>query len=268
MRLTLFLVIPLLLLTSCHRGKQPKLRSEKGLKVRFEIKNFQEKMGDCDKQDGDCAQVDMVYPIVVEGVPEVQQAINDSIYGFLIQTLVFEGFKGKYSKENLKEAAQSFLNEWRTANNSEPENSSNTGWEVSVTGEVGLHTPKVVSITMGSYSYAGGAHPNSFVSILNFDLKTGKSLTWKDLFTDMQALEKLVEKEFKKARELPKNADLLEEGFFWGERFQLPTNFELQEEGVYFWYNPFEAAAYALGPTDFTISYQDLGKLVKKERIF
>jgi Protein of unknown function (DUF3298) len=48
----------------------------------------------------------------------------------------------------------------------------------------------------------------------------------------------------------------------------LPKNFELQEEGIYFWYNPFEAAAYALGPTDFTISYSELGKLVKKEVLF
>jgi len=267
-RITLSLIIPLLFLASCHRGKQPKLRSEKGLKVRFEIKNFQEKKGNCDKRDGDCAQVDMVYPIVVEGVPQVQQAINDSIYSFLIQTLVFEGYTGQFSERDLKAAAQSFLAEWQTANDAEPDNSSNTGWEVSVTGEVGLHTPKVVSITLGSYSYAGGAHPNSFVSVLNFDLKTGKNLVWKDLFTDIPALEKLVEKEFKKARDLPKNADLVKEGFFWGERFELPANFELQEEGIYFWYNPFEAAAYALGPTDFTISYEDLGKLVKKERIF
>lgn len=257
-----------MLFFGCHGAKKPKLDSEKGLKVRFEIKNFQEKLGECDKAEGDCAQVDMVYPTVEEGVPMVRQAINDSIFSFLIQSLVFEGFEGPLSEASLSQAAKSFLNEWQVANKDEPENDSNTGWEVSVTGEVGLHTPKVVSITMGSYSYAGGAHPNSYVSVLNFDLKTGKTLTWEDFITDQQSFEKMVEKEFRKARELPNNANLNEEGYFWGEQFKLPTNFELQQEGIYFWYNPFEVAAYALGPTDFTITYADLGKLVNKERIF
>ncbi|MBK9017074.1 MAG: DUF4163 domain-containing protein [Saprospiraceae bacterium] len=198
-------------------------------------------------------------------VLEVQQAINDSIYGFLIQTLVFEGFKGKYSKENLKEAAQSFLNEWRTANNTEPDNSSNTGWEVSVTGEVGLHTPKVVSITMGSYSYAGGAHPNSFVSIFNFDLKTGKTLTWKDLFTDMHAWKNWWKRNSKKPESFQK-MQTWSRRFLWGEHFQSPTNFELQEEGVYFWYNPFEAAAMHW-PNRLYHLLQRLGETCKRRRI-
>lgn len=268
MRLFQFFIIPALFLLGCHRSKQPKLQSEKGLKVKFEVKNFQEKLGDCEKQEGDCAQVDMVYPIVVDGVPEVQQAINDSIYGFLIRSLVFEGFEGAFSEKNLNEAAKSFLTEWKSANKEDPENSANSGWEVSVTGEVGLHTPKVASMTMGSYSYAGGAHPNSYVSIFNFNLKTGRTLTWRDFITDQKGLEKLAEKEFRKARELSKDADLVEEGFFWGEKFELPVNFELQEEGIYFWYNPFEVAAYALGPTDFLIGYDELGKLVNKDKIF
>ncbi len=268
MRLAILFIIPAFLFGSCKGAKKHRLQSEKGLKVRFEIKNFQDKLGNCDKQDGDCAQIDMVYPIVTEGVSAVQTAINDSIYSFLIQNLVFEEFSGQFSEANLKKAAKSFLHEWQSAHATEPDNSSNSGWEVSVTGEVGLHTPKVASISLGSYSYAGGAHPNSFVSVLNFNLKTGKTLAWQDFITNLPALKKLAEKEFRKARELPEKADLVEEGFFWGESFELPKNFELQEEGIYFWYNPFEAAAYALGPTDFTISYKDLGKLVKKETIF
>ncbi len=268
MNFKLIFIIPFLLLSSCGKMRKHKLQSDEGLKVRFEIKNFQEKLGDCDKANGDCAQVDMVYPIVVEGAPAVLQAINDSIYAFLIQSLVFEGFEGEYSEKSLNVAAISFLNEWQNANNAEPDNNANTGWEVSVTAEVGLHTPKIVTITLGAYSYAGGAHPNSFVKVLNFDLNTGKVLTWQDFISDMPALHEIAEKAFKKARELPGNTDLTEEGYFWGEKFALPANFELQQDGIYFWYNPFEVAAYSLGPTDFTISYADLGKIVKKDRIF
>jgi Deacetylase PdaC/Protein of unknown function (DUF3298) len=268
LRIAIHILIILLLFSGCKEAKRRKLESENGLKVRFEIVNFQEKMGDCDKQDGACAQIDMVYPVVVEGLPAIRQSINDSIHSFLIQNLVFEQYRGAFTDADLNNSAKSFLQEWKKANAEMPDNQSNASWEVSVTGEVGLHTPKVATITLGSYSYAGGAHPNSFVSVLNFNLKTGKSLIWKDFITDQKALEILAEKEFKKARELPLNANLMEEGFFWEGAFTLPKNFELQEEGIYFWYNPFEAAAYALGPTDFTISYSELGKLVKKEVLF
>ncbi len=264
LRVTLILIATVFAFASC----KSRLTSEKGLKVRFEIKNFEDRMGECEKQDGACAQIDMVYPIVTDGVASVRQAINDSIYNYLIKVLVFEEHLQPNTQAALSNAAKSFLNDWQTARNESPDNQENNNWEVSVTGEVGLHTPKVVSITLGTYSYAGGAHPNSFVSVKNFNLKTGKTLGWNELITDLGALEKLAEREFKKARELPLDADLIAEGYFWESKFTLPTNFELQKDGIYFWYNPYEAAAYAFGPTDFTISYKDLGELVKKEVIF
>ncbi len=254
--------------TNCKDPKHRRLDSDKGLKVRFEIKNFEERIGECGEQNGTCAQIDMVYPFAKEGVALVKQAINDSIYNYLINILLFEEYQQENSEMALSNAAKSFFEEWQSARDESPDNQANNNWEVSVTGEVGLHTPKVVSITLGAYSYAGGAHPNSFVSVKNFDLKTGKTLRWEDFITDLPALEQLAEQAFKKARELPIETDLIAEGYFWDGKFALPTNFELQNDGIYFWYNPYEAAAYAFGPTDFTIPYKDLGQLVKKEVIF
>jgi hypothetical protein len=267
-RVFFLLLTTIVVFANCKDPKHRRLDSEKGLKVRFEIKNFEDKMGECEKQDGSCAQIDMVYPIVTDGVAAVKQAINDSIYNYLINILVFEEYQGDNTQAALSIEAKSFFKEWQTASDESADSLGNSNWEVSVTGEVGLHTPKVVSITLGAYSYAGGAHPNSFVSVKNFDLKTGKTLSWKDIVTDLGALEKLAAQEFKKARELPADADLIAEGYFWEGKFTLPTNFELQKDGIYFWYNPYEAAAYAFGPTDFIISYKDLDKLVKKEVIF
>jgi hypothetical protein len=69
LRIAIHILIILLLFSGCKEAKRRKLESENGLKVRFEIVNFQEKMGDCDKQDGACAQIDMVYPVVVALLP-------------------------------------------------------------------------------------------------------------------------------------------------------------------------------------------------------
>ncbi len=51
--------------------------------------------------------------------------------------------------------------------------------------------------------------------------------------------------------------------FFFGEGFQLPENFAIKKEGIFFYYNPYEAAPYALGTTEFIISYKDLKDIVK-----
>jgi hypothetical protein len=254
----------LLLSSTCKGGKQ-RLLSEKGQKVRFEIKSLQKTLGDCDNRAGLCAQIDLIYPLVAEGEPTVRNKVNERIVAELIQNFVFEGYKGLISENQLSVMADSFLVEWqRTVDKDE----TTTGWEVNVTGEVGLHTPKAAAITLGTYAYSGGAHPNSFLTLLNFDLKSGRVLAWEDFITDMKALKNIALEHFKKARSLPPDADLTLEGYFWGEPFALPANFELQEEGIYCWYNPYEVASYAQGPTDFLITYEQLGKVVNKARIF
>lgn len=265
--LVVLLLVPFLHVSSCRSGKH-RLESEMGKKVRFEIKTLQKKSGKCEAPGGSCTQIDLIYPLVIEGKDKVKKAINDTITKVLIQNFNFEAYTGELSQPQLERMADSFLLEWQAEKSNAPERDDFPGWEVTVTGEVGLHTPKVAVISLGTYSYAGGAHPNSYVSIYNFDLQTGKTLDWEDLVTDLEKLKKKAEKAFKSARDLPPDADLIEEGYFWGEAFALPQNFELKEEGIYFWYNPYEAASYSQGPTDFLLTYQELGVLVRKEVIF
>ena len=232
------------------------------------MKTLQKKLGGCESPEGACTQIDLIYPLVAEGILDVKKAINDTIFKVLIQNFTFESYPGELSQEQLERHADSFLLEWQGEKSLESEPNSFPGWEVTVTGEVGLHTPKVAVVSLGTYSYAGGAHPNSYVTIFNFNLKNGHLLGWQDVVTDLNGLKKLAEKAFKSARDLPPDADLIEEGYFWGESFALPQNFELQEEGIYFWYNPYEAASYSQGPTDFVLTYEELGGLVRKDSIF
>lgn len=266
MRAILFLlIIPALFSSTCKTGKRG--QSNDGLKVRFEIKTFQKTEGDCKTPNGSCAQIDIVFPWVIEGEAAVKKAINERILRDLIENFTFEDYKGELTERSMEQMADTFLLEWKKSVESESELSP-AGWEISITGETGLQTSKMAAVTLGVYSYAGGAHPNTYVSLHNFDLGNGKRLSWQDIVTDTSALKILSEKHFKKARELPPNVNLSGEGYFWGEPFSLPQNFEIQEEGIYFWYNPYEAASYAQGPTDFLITYKELGSLVRKERIF
>jgi hypothetical protein len=73
-----------------------------------------------------------------------------------------------------------------------------------------------------------------------------------------------VEKKFREVREIESSISIADAGFFWGDSFGLPQNFALQEDGVYFYYNPYEAAAYALGATEFTIPYEELKEVIRQ----
>jgi hypothetical protein len=39
-------------------------------------------------------------------------------------------------------------------------------------------------------------------------------------------------------------------------------------EGVHFFYNPYEIAAYARGPIELTIPYEELKGIIRKEAVF
>jgi hypothetical protein len=100
--------------------------------------------------------------------------------------------------------------------------------------------------------------------IANFDLNTGKELKLMDIVEDAKALKELAQKRFIAARISEYDLDEVDiNDFFFGEGFQLSENFAVKKDGVYFYYNPYEAAPYALGTTEFTISFKDLEGIVK-----
>jgi hypothetical protein len=90
----------------------------------------------------------------------------------------------------------------------------------------------------------------------------------KTFIADSVALLKLVEKNFRKEEKLADNANLEEAGYFLSNhQFFVPANYVFTRDGILFYYNPYEIAAYARGAIQFTIPYSELNGIVKKENI-
>lgn len=125
-------------------------------------------------------------------------------------------------------------------------------------------TKKTLTIVCSDYSYAGGAHPNGYLTYEHIDKKTAKTLHLGDFFEDIPALTKIAEKYFRETRELAPNDDLEEAGF-WFENgvFQLNDNFIFEEDKLIFFYNNYEITSYAAGPTEVVIPIEE----VKSARI-
>jgi hypothetical protein len=79
---------------------------------------------------------------------------------------------------------------------------------------------------------------------------------------------KIGEAEFRKLKELTKEADLGQAGFwFENNKFYLNDNFLITDSSLVFYYNNYEITAYAFGPTEIILPYSKIKSLIGQESI-
>lgn len=201
-----------------------------------------------DKKDPVTIQV--IYSII-NGNSDVSTKINNSIESTLAQQIAF--FEEDTDDLTLEDAISQFENRFVSFKNDFEANEA--PWEVIINSEVVFQSMYVITISVDSYTFTGGAHGNSVITLLNFDPETGNLYTQDDIFIKSNELKQLVEKYFKKESASKSNND---GDYFFGEDFRLPENVGFNEEGVIFLYNTYEIASYAQGITEFTIPYAEI----------
>jgi len=131
-----------------------------------------------------------------------------------------------------------------------------------LSGEIGYETPVgfiSYTITGDEYSY-GAAHGYYYIGVLLFDLTDGRCLHESDLFVEgyeaklTELLGKYVE-----------NFEYYEEGFLMVDEIVPNGNFAVDEEGITYFFNPYEITAYAYGIVDITIPWEEIEPLLKPE---
>ncbi len=141
-------------------------------------------------------------------------------------------------------------------------------WFVETYADTLFHNPVLLSVQFTESTYLGGAHPNTFTHFLNFDKKTGKTLGYEDIIKDKKAFLDIAEGAFRKNQELSVNQNLEEAGYFFEkEIFVLPYNFTFNQNGIYLFFNPYEAGSYALGAIAFTIPYEEVKDVLDLSKV-
>ena len=182
---------------------------------------------------------------------DVSTKINNSIESTLAQQIAF--FEEDIDDLTLEDAISQFENRFVSFKNDFEANAA--PWEVIINSEVVFQSMYVITISIDSYTFTGGAHGNSVITLLNFDPETGNLYTQDDIFVKSDELTSLVENYFKKESASKNNNN---ENYFFGEDFKLPENVGFSEEGIIFLYNTYEIASYAQGITEFTIPYAEI----------
>jgi hypothetical protein len=278
-----------LLLTACDSGlgvADGARQDEQSTQLNFEIVKFRQQGGpNCPEQTGQtteaastateadngeagagaddalCATVKFSYPrFSSDAKPELAEKINQ----FILQQMVDDPENNSGGDEVItpQQFAERFIDEYKQTPN--PFNS----WELERHLEIVFTTKDIITLLFNEYGYTGGAHPYSGSRYSVLSLEDASQVVLADLLSTgyESALNVAGEKIFREERRLKEEETLEEQGFsFPNDVFSVNDNFGVLQEGLDFVFNSYEIAPYALGPTQFTIPYEDIQELIRPD---
>jgi hypothetical protein len=137
-------------------------------------------------------------------------------------------------------------------------------WERTLTVKHFFEDERYLSLSFEFVAFEGGAHENRKKQFVTWDKETKAPLSLAALWPEAEPFLALAEAEFRNARKLKPEDDFEANGYWFDKgRFRLSEQFAFTECGLLLHYNPYEAAAYAVGPIDVFIPFAKLKTLSK-----
>lgn len=139
-------------------------------------------------------------------------------------------------------------------------------WDMEFGFDIDDHYSSFAELTFSGWSYTGGAHGNGFYTVHMFDKSTGILLDLDDFFKDVERLNSIAEHYFRKLQGLTGEDDLGEAGFWFdNNEFAVNNNFYFSGKSLVFYFNTYEIAPYAGGPTELEIPIEEIKHLLLRE---
>lgn len=131
--------------------------------------------------------------------------------------------------------------------------------------EITTATSDLISVAFASSPYfAGAAHPNHYTSVLNYDLKTGKSIALADVFKPgsnyLQVLANYCIAQLKKRLGEMSDSSTINEGA--SAKLENYQSWNIGKKGLEITFDPYQVAAYAAGPQRVIVRYDALKNLL------
>lgn len=212
-----------------------------------------------------CAEIELAYPVLNGGRnPKAVQAINDTILSFVYMVI------GGDPKLPLPQAFDSAMNNLHLMLQDQVEMMPDftMGFANELTSKTLFQNEKVISFELSNYSFTGGAHGNYGSALFSFLLGNGKIVDLTDIIPDTTALQPMIEKAFVASKNAEAGEQYTLEDLVFPESIPLPLPLQwcVVKEGVRFVYNPYEVAPYAVGQSDFVLTWEQLGALADRKK--
>jgi len=251
------LLIPLLLfsslLVSCLGDGPKENATEQSEPWKLEFNSLKKSEADC---SGDtCTYIELSIPVLKGGTVEARSRIND-----YIDATFREALKSRLPEPNstapFPDLAESFLEGYKLFNMEFPE--SDVAWFLELKGDSSFLSEDYFTAIITDNDFMGGAHPNAYTTIQSFDLKNGRTIDILSRY-DSASVYNMAEDKFRMIHEIPDSLGLNEAGMmFENGKFALPENSGLTPKGLLLYYNSYEVASYATGPTQIILPYNKL----------
>ena len=161
--------------------------------------------------------------------------------------------------QTMKQIGEGFIQDFQEFKSEIPDGFG--GWHYTAKVNVEVQTDTLLSLSVNDEYYTGGAHGGSGVYFINVNPKTGEPFTLNNLLKPgyEEPLREAGNKVFRQVREMSDTASFSQNAFeFPEDKFTLNKNYGFKIEGIVFFYNSYEIAPYAAGPTEVLIPYADL----------
>lgn len=205
------------------------------------------------------------YPEITDEIPEEALSnINAHIAGFILDS-------EKPIKEfpNIQKQAEKLFNEYDEAYR---EYSRTSTWLVDKNIKIVSKVGSLICLEFTESSYKGGAHPNSYTFYKTFDLIDGREVSMYELIdsTQIAALNTLRLDVLKEQKDdiLPGEnwkEFMFDEAFEENGEFYTNKNLRIGKDTFSFYYNSYDIAPYAFGPTDLKISIDQVKPYLLKK---
>ena len=228
----------------------------------YEMRTVDSTLGDCGPGGSGCLHVSVAFPQFKGTGPKLLlDSVRSYVDGFVLGSVAegravqsFEALAGELGKgyTELKKEFPEYRQDWYFHR------------RVEVTAD----TCGLISLKATEDSYLGGAHPNQAVRLVTILGSSGGAVKLADCLIQgsESRLKDIVEREFRKARNLSADENLEAAGFWFKDgKFDLPANFAVEPAGLFFYYNDYEVAPHALGPTEVRVTFAVLKGIIASD---
>jgi hypothetical protein len=246
-----------LLFASC--GKKEARQEEKRKAITFELKNYKLYSDNCGGDTAKCASYEVSYPEFTGIDSAVSKAIR-----YKIDSVLSIGFS-EGMVQSFEQNGRLFIDQYQDFTAEDPE-AAGAAWYYSANVNVENSVDSLITLSIYTEDYSGGAHPNAATIFLNIDAQTGSRVQLDNVLKPgyKNALTKIGERVFREQRQLADTVSFKNNAFdFPDGKFQLNKNYGFTSEGILFYYNSYEVASYAAGPTEVLIPYTEIKDWLK-----
>jgi hypothetical protein len=195
----------------------------------------------------------------------MKAGVRDSIRVY-IDGLVFGSLENGGSAIPFDTLVEDLVQQYKSVREEFPDYS--LPWSLERSMSFSADTGGIISLRFEESSFLGGAHGTETVRLASFDASFGSRLRLERMFVpgyERKMVEE-VERAFRRARRVSDGQTVADAGFWIEEgRFPLSANFALGAGDIIFYYDSYEIAPYALGPTEVHVGLDVLAPIIDQK---